>query len=181
MPASWVAASTRARLLGDRRIGRLRAAAIANSGGLGPALQMLQASPYGANVDPGMSLEAAQRQVAATILWNLRVLAGWLPPGGSAMLLPLAAWFEIANIEERLAYLSGDDHVVLISSAAWESPGERLRSDDRRRRARGLAPLAVGRPRNIRPEWHGAGAALQVGWLGCRLCPGCGRVGGDCG
>ena len=108
MPASWVAASTRARLLGGRRIGRLGAAAIASSGGLGPALQMLQASPYGTNVDSGMSLEAAQRQVAATILWNLRVLAGWLPPGGSSILMPLVAWFEIANIEERLAYLSGD-------------------------------------------------------------------------
>ncbi len=112
MPASWVAASTRARLLGDRRLGGAHATAVANSGGLAPALQLLQASPYGANLDSGMSLEAAQRQVGATVLWNLRVLAGWLPPGGSAILLPLMAWFEIANIEERLAYLSGGGHIT---------------------------------------------------------------------
>jgi hypothetical protein len=86
------------------------AAAVANSGGLGPALQLLIDSPYGADLESGMSLEAAQRQVAATTLWHLRVLAGWLPPGGSAVLQPLVAWFEIANIEERLAYLSGSGH-----------------------------------------------------------------------
>lgn len=110
MPASWVAASVRARLLGNRRLGRGGAVAVANSGGLGPALQLISESPYGADVDSGMSLEAAQRQVAATTLWNMRVLTGWLPPGGSAVLQPLVAWFEIANIEERLTYLSGGGH-----------------------------------------------------------------------
>jgi hypothetical protein len=110
MPASWVAASVRARLLGNHRLGTAGAAAVANSGGLGSALQLLKDSPYGADLDSGMSLDAAQRQVAATTLWHVRLLAGWLPPGGSAVLQPLVAWFEIANIEERLAYLSGAGH-----------------------------------------------------------------------
>jgi hypothetical protein len=110
MPASWVAASVRAKLLGNRRIGTAGAAAIAGSGRLAPGLQLLTNSPYGAELTTNMTLEAAQRHVASTLLWNLRLMAGWLPPGGSAMLQPLAAWFEIANIEERLAYMGGGGH-----------------------------------------------------------------------
>ncbi|HEX9100294.1 MAG TPA: hypothetical protein VF956_12470 [Candidatus Dormibacteraeota bacterium] len=110
MPASWVAASVRARLLGNRRLGTAGAAGLARADGLGAALELLRRSPYGPNIEPGMSLEVAQRQVAATALWHVRLLAGWLPPGGSSVLQPLAAWFEIANIEERLGYLSGGDH-----------------------------------------------------------------------
>jgi len=110
MPASWVAASVRARLLGNRRLGSARAAALAKSDGLSPALQLLKDSAYGADLDAGSSLQAAQRHIAATALWHLRLLAGWLPPGGSAVLQPLIVWFEIANIEERLAYLSGEGH-----------------------------------------------------------------------
>lgn len=165
MPASWVAASTRARLLGDRRIGRLRAAAIASSGGLGPALQMLQASPYGANVDSGMSLEAAQRQVAATILWNLRVLAGWLPPGGSAMMMPLAAWFEIANIEERLAYLSGDRRAAPYQlgslGTAWRAVSRATTADAVRE---GLTRSRWGDPGTSDPS--GIALALRFKWAG---------------
>jgi hypothetical protein len=110
MPASWVAASVRAQLLGKHRLGRAGAALVAGSAGLSSALQLLAASPYGVGVSTGMSLEAAQRQVASTTLWNLRLLSGWLPPGGIVVLQPLAAWFEIANIEQRLAYLSGEGH-----------------------------------------------------------------------
>ncbi len=110
MPASWVAASVRAKLLGNRRLGSGGAAAIANSGRLAAGLQLLTNSPYGADLTTDMTLEAAQRHVASTVLWNMRLIAGWLPPGGSATLQPLAAWFEIANIEERLAYMGGGGH-----------------------------------------------------------------------
>jgi hypothetical protein len=165
MPASWVAASTRARLLGDRRIGRERAAALANSGGLGPALQMLQASPYGANVDSGMPLEAAQRQVAATILWNFRVLAGWLPPGGSAILLPLVAWFEIANIEERLAYLSGGGHIAPYQlgnmGSAWRAVSRATTTQAVRE---GLTRSRWGDPGTSDPS--GMVLALRFKWAG---------------
>jgi hypothetical protein len=107
VPASWVAASVRAKMLQSHRLGRAGASAVARSGGLRAGLELLRSSAYGTSIDSSMSLEAAQRQIASTALWQLRVLAGWLPPGGSVVLHPLAAWFEIANIEERLAYLSG--------------------------------------------------------------------------
>jgi hypothetical protein len=35
------------------------------------------------------------------------VLAGWLPPGAARAARILAAWFEIANVDERLAELAG--------------------------------------------------------------------------
>jgi hypothetical protein len=105
MPASWVGASVRARLLANRRLGRGRIAGVVQSGSLDEAIAALADSPYGAGITAGMTAAQAQRQVAATVLWNLRLVAGWLPPGGSQVLQPLAAWFEIANIEERLAYL----------------------------------------------------------------------------
>ncbi|MFI5283316.1 MAG: hypothetical protein ACHQ0J_09330 [Candidatus Dormibacterales bacterium] len=112
MPASWVAASVRAKLLQNRRLGEAGAVAVAGSGSLRAGMEMLMDSAYGTELNPGMTLEAAQRQIAITTLWQLRVLAGWLPPGGSEILRPLAAWFEIANIEERLSYLSGGTHAV---------------------------------------------------------------------
>lgn len=110
MPASWVAASVRARLLANRRIGGTRANELARCANLRAALELLTASPYGENLMPGMTLEEAQREIAATVLWNLRLIAGWLPPGGVQILQPLAAWFELANIEDRLVYLSGGAH-----------------------------------------------------------------------
>jgi hypothetical protein len=70
----------------------------------------LAASPYSAGLRPNMQVSDVQRQVAATLLWNLRLIAGWVPPGGARMVQALAAWFEIANIEERLAYLAGEAH-----------------------------------------------------------------------
>jgi hypothetical protein len=40
--------------------------------------------------------------VAATFLWHLRVLAGWLPRDGVDLMRATAAWFEIANVDELL-------------------------------------------------------------------------------
>lgn len=124
MPASWVAASVRAQLLANRRLGRAGAAAVARSASLPEALGVLVRSPYGADLTPELSLEEAQRQVAAGLLWNLRLLAGWLPPGGSQILQPLAAWFEIANIDERLAHLGRGGHATPYQlgrlGSAWQ-------------------------------------------------------------
>ena len=47
------------------------------------------------------------RGLAATALWNLRVLAGWQPTRGVAALRLLAGWFEIANVDEHLQALRG--------------------------------------------------------------------------
>ena len=50
---------------------------------------------------------AAQRGVAETLLWHLRILAGWLPAAGAGLMRALAGWFELQNIDARLAALAG--------------------------------------------------------------------------
>jgi hypothetical protein len=54
-----------------------------------------------------MSLGDAERAVGATLLWHLRVLAGWQPPDGVSTVRLLAAGFEIANVEDHLTALEG--------------------------------------------------------------------------
>ncbi len=118
MTAAWVAGTVRARALVRRRLGIGGARALVSSDSFRAALDILARSSYGNvggvseaagrhGVDPGDDPEAAARGVAATLLWNLRVLAGWLPARGSELLRVLVGWFEIANTEEHLRALSG--------------------------------------------------------------------------
>jgi hypothetical protein len=102
MSAGWVAGGVRAGGMARRRLGAAAIRALADSASLADAVEVLARSPYGAEVRPGDDLASAQRGVAVTVLWNLRILAGWLPAKGAQMLRFLAARFEIANIEERL-------------------------------------------------------------------------------
>ncbi|MFB9415356.1 hypothetical protein [Dactylosporangium matsuzakiense] len=104
--AGYVAASVRARGLARRRMGPA-ARGVATRPGLDAALVALSATAYGRGVHPGQSVAGAQDGIAATLLWHLRVLAGWLPPGGAEVLRAAAGWFEIANVERRLRELGG--------------------------------------------------------------------------
>lgn len=97
MGAGWVAGVTRARALLSRCLGPAGARRLAASATLGEALRALTATPYRRYVAPDAALGEAQRAVAATLLWHLRVLAGWQPPEGVAAARLLAAGFEIAN------------------------------------------------------------------------------------
>jgi hypothetical protein len=90
-----------------RRIGVGGARALAASGTLGEAVDSLARSPYAPRVRPGDTLAEAGYGVRATVLWNVRVLAGWLPAEGAEMLRALAGWFEIANVDEHLRSLDG--------------------------------------------------------------------------
>jgi hypothetical protein len=107
MSAGWVAGTVRARLLLRRRLGNQRAVDVAASRSLRNGLALLAASGYGPEIRVGQDLPEAQRAVAATLLLHLRVLAAWLPPAGAASLRALAAWFELVNIQDRLAYQLG--------------------------------------------------------------------------
>jgi hypothetical protein len=99
--------SVRARHLLARRLGRGPARELAHCESLGDALASLAGSAYGRSVRADLGLAAAQRAVAATVLWHARILAGWAPPGAVEPLRALAGWFELANVEDRLAYLEG--------------------------------------------------------------------------
>jgi hypothetical protein len=107
MSAGWVAGSVRARALARRRLGAEATRQLASCGSLSDALRMLVGTAYGANLQPGQPLPVAQYEIARTILWDLRVLAGWLPRDGVRLLRVLAAWFEVANIDELLQSIVG--------------------------------------------------------------------------
>ena len=123
MSGGWVAGSVRARAMARRCIGADPARELAACGSLGEALQALAATPYGRQRLPGLTLSAAQHEVASVILWNLRVLAGWLPGDGVRLLRALAGWFELANVEERLQAIAGrpaeDEFALGALATAW--------------------------------------------------------------
>jgi hypothetical protein len=106
--AAWVAGSVRARAMARRRLGGGATRALAASPTLAEAVETLSHSPYGRSVRSGDSLDEAQRGVAEALLWNVRVLAGWLPARGAQALRVLAGWFEIANVDEHMRALTGN-------------------------------------------------------------------------
>ncbi len=108
MSTAWVAGTVRAKALAGRRLGAGGARALATQPTFSAALALLSRSSYGRDVRIDHTLAEAQHAVAATMLWNLRVLAGWLPRGGAEVLRLLAAGFETANVDEHLARLRGE-------------------------------------------------------------------------
>jgi hypothetical protein len=102
-----VAGTVRARSLARRRLGAGAAGRLAGSASLQEATTALAATPYRHGVRAGQDLAGAQRGVTVTLLWHLRVLAGWLPRDGGRMLRLLAGWFEIANVDDLLQQMAG--------------------------------------------------------------------------
>src|ERR1019366_3151731 len=76
---------------------------------LGDAIAALADSPYGRYVRRGMSLTETERAVEATVLWHLRILAGWGPALSATSLRLLAGGFEIQNIEDLLLRFAGEE------------------------------------------------------------------------
>lgn len=105
MSSPWVAGVVRAKALARRRLGAAGARAVATAPGLGAALAALASSSYGRDVRPDQRLAAAQHTVGASLLWNMRVLAGWLPRGRVDVVRLFAAGFEVANLDEHLCTL----------------------------------------------------------------------------
>jgi hypothetical protein len=126
--AGWVAGSVRARALARRRIGAAAARRLAASGSLPEALQALADTYYGRDIHPGQTLAEAQQAIAGTILWDMRVLAGWLPRGGVSLLRALAGWFEIANVDELLQAMAGRQAGQTFQLGALAAAWPRLRT-----------------------------------------------------
>lgn len=107
MKADWVAASVRARSMATHRSGAGRCRRIAAQPTLDDALALLADSPYAARLTDAPSLETAQRATRETVLWQLRVLAGWLPAAGTRLVRAAAAAFERDNILALARALEG--------------------------------------------------------------------------
>ena len=98
MRADWVAASVRARSMAARRVGAGTCREIAAAPGLQTALDRLADTGYSAEVGSVSTLPEAHMATRRTVLWQLRVLAGWLPAGGARLVRAAAAAFEADNI-----------------------------------------------------------------------------------
>lgn len=123
MSAGWAAAAVRGGGLLRRRVGAPQAQALARRPSLDEVLEELRAGPYGRELRAGMALGDAQHAVSATVLWHLRVLAGWAPPLGAEALRVMAGGFELANITGRLVGLAGGTerppYVLGSLATAW--------------------------------------------------------------
>lgn len=164
MTGAWIAGSVRARLLAaERTLGADGAKTIAAAPSLQEALLLLARTPYHRELRLELGLAEAQRAVAATALMNLRLLAGWLPGGALGMLRALCAWFELANIEDRLAYLGGGRlrHPFELGAlaTAWPRPVDAQSLDELRRV---LARTSWGDPDGATPVELGIG--LRLAW-----------------
>jgi hypothetical protein len=101
MSAEWVAGSVRAKSIARHRLGSAATRELAGKSTTELALHVLIETPYGHNIRPGQTVAQAQHAVRAALLWHLRVLAGWQPRAGAELVRRLAAWYEIANVEEQ--------------------------------------------------------------------------------
>ncbi|MDH6235349.1 hypothetical protein [Cryobacterium sp. CG_9.6] len=116
MKSDWVAASVRARSLAERRVGAGACQQIAtlnvltdlnstnstNSTNdprrLSNALALLADTTYGAGVAGCTEQGAAEHAIRSTVLWHIRVLAGWIPATGTRLVRAVAAGYERDNI-----------------------------------------------------------------------------------
>jgi hypothetical protein len=106
MSAGWIAGDVRARGLAAAEAIDV-ASSVAETPGLETAVAVLGQTRWIRDTDSATSVEAAQRAVFETLIWQLRVLAGWFPSEGVEVVRSCVAWFEIRNIEDRLAYFAG--------------------------------------------------------------------------
>ena len=165
MSAGWVAATVRARALARRRLGSEGARRLAARPSLALALEELAGSAYTRKSELGPELESARHAVTATAIWHLRVLAGWLPPGGAGVLRALAGWYEAANIEHRLASFrlagAGEPAPYALGSltTSWGRLSGAVSAADLRR---ALAASPWGDPGSEDPDE--AGLALRLSW-----------------
>jgi hypothetical protein len=140
-----------------RRVGRAGARALATAPGLDAAIATLARSPYGHDLHPEASLARAQRAVHETLLWNVRVLGGWVPRDGSSMLRVLLAPFEIANVADHLRRLAGEETPEPYRLGSLGTAWPRLaRTTSPGALRRGLATSAWGDP--------GGESATEVLW-----------------
>ncbi|HEX6198151.1 MAG TPA: hypothetical protein VFZ37_19730 [Jiangellaceae bacterium] len=111
MRSSWVAATVRARGIGRRRAGTELSRRIATAPDLDAGLALLAGTAFENAAKPGTSLRDAEHGIRAELLWELRVLAGWMPAAGAPLARALAARFEMSNIEAHRDRLAGGDAV----------------------------------------------------------------------
>ena len=108
MSAGWVAGTVRAKALLVGAIGAAAADRLAARPTLEAALADLAGTAYQRFLPEDADSAQAERAVEDAAVWNLRVLAGWLPRAGTRVLRVVAADFEIRNVADKLRALAGE-------------------------------------------------------------------------
>ncbi len=130
MSAGWVAGNVRARGMLKRRLGAPRARELALSGSLVTAQGLLGETNHQPGIVVGQALAETEYRLAANLLWQLRVLAGWQPRAGVAIVRTLAGGFEIADIVARARVLAGATPVPVFELGALSLAWSRVRRTD---------------------------------------------------
>ncbi|RLE22598.1 MAG: hypothetical protein DRJ50_07380, partial [Actinobacteria bacterium] len=107
MTAGWVAAATRGRSLLKRTVGPEGARSLAEADSWPAARAQLATTIYGTELEANSDRRSARRAAAITTVWQLRVLAGWLPPASGGLARLFVAPMEIGNIEHHVATIVG--------------------------------------------------------------------------
>ncbi len=154
MSAAWVAASVRARSMVQHGVGAGGSRRLASQPNLADALLLLADSSYADRLAGCTDLAVAERAIRDTVLWQLRVLAGWMPPRGAKLARAAAGAFERDNIVGLASRLDG-------SPAAYDpfDLGALATSWRRLRTADSTAKLAEALRRS---PWGGAGSDRNV-------------------
>lgn len=132
MRSDWVAASVRARSMAQRRAGAGTCRTIAAAPGLQAALDRLAGTVYGEELHAAQTLAEAHRATRRTILWQLRVLAGWLPAGGTRLIRSAAAVFEADNILTLDLLLRRREAPATVSGTAAPETGRQAAKESGR-------------------------------------------------
>ena len=127
MSARWTAGVVRARAIARRRAGAAVARDCAAAVGLREALGMLTGTTYGRRLHQDMDLHAAEHAIETTLLWNLRVLAGWQPRAGAELLRVAVCGYEAADIVGRLRELGGAEPATPFELGALATVWPRVR------------------------------------------------------
>lgn len=164
MTAAWVAASVRARSMAGRRVGVGGSRRVAEQRSLADGLLLLTDTVYAERLAGCTDLAVAERATRDTVLWQLRVLAGWMPGRGARLARAAAGAFERDNILALTRLLDG--------AGAADDPfdlGALATSWRRLRKASSAEELAESLRRS---PWGGAGSdgialrdVLTLVWL----------------
>jgi hypothetical protein len=107
MSGAWVAASVRARSMAQRRVGAGGSRRLAGQHSLADALHLLADTAYADRLAGCTDLAVAEHATQDAVLWQLRVLAGWMPAGGTRLARAAAGAFERDNIVALTRRLEG--------------------------------------------------------------------------
>lgn len=135
MKSDWVAACVRARSMAQRRMGARSSSELAAQPTLVAALAALEPTYYAERLHGAASLAAAERAISETVLWQLRVLAGWLPASGTALARAAAGTFEIENIVALAHQMDGgptapEPYRLGTLATAWPRVGQAGTSEE---------------------------------------------------